>query len=204
MEFARRQAPFLAPRANVASMMLQVLAALIPAAQRILLHCVSIYPLPDDAVNLIAISNLAKAFPDTVIGYSDHTIGPNACIAAVGLGAEVLEKHFTLDRGEELGDHRLSLEPDQLADLVEAVRRVAAMRGTGDKPSPGEDLLREQFRRGVYAARDLPEGHVIRAEDLLCIRPLSSIGAEKADTLLRRRLKKAVAARRPIDVGSLE
>ncbi len=179
-------------------------AALIPVAQRILLHCVSIYPLPDDAVNLTVVSSLAKAFPDTVIGYSDHTIGPEACIAAVGLGAEVLEKHFTLDRGEELGDHRLSLEPDQLADLVEAVRRVAAMRGPGDKPSPGEDLLREQFRRGVYAARDLPEGHVIRTEDLLCIRPLGPIGAEKADTLVGRRLKEPVATRRPIDVGSLE
>ena len=178
-------------------------AVLIPGPQRVLLHCVSIYPLPDNAVNLNAIPRLMTAFPDSVVGFSDHTIGPEACLAAVGLGAEVLEKHFTLDRGEELGDHRLSLEPDQLADMVAAVRRIAVMRGSGDKPSPGEELLREKFRRGVYAARDLPEGHVIRTEDLLCIRPLGPIGAEKADTLLGRRLKKAIAARRPIAADSV-
>ena len=173
---------------------IEAAAAHIPPAQRILLHCVSIYPLPDGQANLNAIVALRHAFPDSVVGYSDHTIGPEACLAAVALGAGVLEKHFTLDRGRELGDHRLSLEPDQLAAMVKQVNRVRAMRGSGVKPSPGEAELRDKFRRGVYAKRDLPEGHVLRADDLVIIRPVTAIGAEQAKDLPGRRLNRAVLA----------
>lgn len=179
-------------------------ASFIPPPQRVLLHCVSIYPLPDEEVNLLAIPRLATAFPESVIGFSDHTIGPEACLAAVALGAKVIEKHFTLDRSEELGDHRLSLEPNQLTEMIGAVRRIATMRGTGAKPSAGETTLKDKFRRGVYAARNLPAGHVIQAEDLLLIRPLGPIGADKADELPNRCLKKSVRALEQIQPDTLD
>ncbi len=179
-------------------------AALIPPTQRALLHCVSIYPLPDGQVNLAAIPVLKAAFPDSVIGYSDHTVGAEACLGAVALGAQILEKHFTLDRDQELGDHRLSLEPDQLAWMVTQAKRLAAMRGNGVKPLPGEAALRDKFRRGIYAKRDLQKGHVLTADDLLIIRPVSAIGAQCAMDLPGRPLNRAVSAHTAIEPGWLD
>lgn len=178
-------------------------AAVIPVPQRVLLHCVAVYPLPEEQVNLNAIPALAQAFPDSVIGFSDHTIGPEACLGAVALGAQVIEKHFTLDRSVELGDHRLSLEPDKLAWMVTQTKRLAAMRGNGVKPSPGEADLRDTFRRGVYAKRDLPKGHELSTDDLLIIRPVTAIGADEAASLPGRKLSRPIAAMEPIEPDSI-
>lgn len=182
----------------------QAVARLIPSEQCALLHCVSIYPLPDEQVNLRAMERMAAQFPESVIGYSDHTIGPEACIAATALGARILEKHFTLDTTQVPGDHVLSLEPEPFGQMVAAVRRVAAMRGDGVKPSLGENLLRRKFRRGVYAAHDLAPGHVIREADLLLIRPLSAIGAERADELVGKRVLLEIAAGRALEMDDFE
>jgi N,N'-diacetyllegionaminate synthase len=176
---------------------------LIPQEQRVLLHCVSTYPLPDEDVNLAAISCFLMDYPGATIGYSDHSIGIDACLGAVALGAVVLEKHFTLDRTIELGDHRLSLEPDEMAVMVEKVKRMHVMRGTGKKPVASEGVLRQMLRRGIYAARDLEAGHSLTDEDLLLIRPLTSLGADQTDRVIGRRLAHAVKAREPIDPTAL-
>jgi N,N'-diacetyllegionaminate synthase len=180
-------------------------AAFIPAAQRALLHCVSIYPLPDDQANILAIKTMGEAFPEAAIGYSDHTIGVEASVCAVALGARIIEKHFTLDTGQTPGDHALSLDPVGLAAMVRSIRRVEKMLGDGDKsPQPGETQMRSMMRRGLYAARDLDAGTTLTAEDVLCIRPVSSLPPDAVATLEGRRLRSALRELDPIVPDAFE
>ena len=116
----------------------------------IVMHCVTQYPCDDTDANLRAIVTLAECFPGRRIGYSDHTLGLLAPLLAVALGATVIEKHFTLDRNLPGTDHVLSLEPDELAELVANVRRAEKMLGPGGKrPTSGElgirDFVRNRF-----------------------------------------------------------
>lgn len=136
-----------------------------------LLHCVTQYPAPPDAVNLRAMDTMAAAF-GLPVGYSDHTLGTAVSIAAVARGATVIEKHFTLDRGLDGPDHKASLEPDELASLVAAIRVVEQALGAPFK-GPGEDEAanREVARRSVVAARPIPAGQTLAEEDLTAKRP---------------------------------
>ena len=112
-----------------------------------ILHCVTQYPLEDADANLRAVTALKQAFPGRTVGYSDHTIGITAAVAAVALGAEVIEKHFTVDRSLPGTDHLLSALPEEFKAMVEQVRRVEAMLGQGTKnPSAGELKIREFVR----------------------------------------------------------
>lgn len=166
---------------------------LIKNSQVILLHCVSIYPLPDEQVNLLAITTMQNKWPDIMIGYSDHSIGEEACLAAVGLGAKVIEKHFTMDVSQVPGDHILSLDPSQMKSMVEKIRRIQVMFGKGEKvPRLRENSMRRMMRRGIYAANDLPKGHVITANDCLIIRPSSEYAANNIDTLIGKRIERGV------------
>ncbi len=179
-------------------------AGLVPAAQRVVLHCVSVYPLPDEQANLRAIPALAEGLPRAVIGYSDHTIGPEASLAAVALGARVIEKHFTLDRSQSPGDHVLSLDPAGMTALVRQIRRIEAMLGeVVKKPAPGEAKMRRMMRRGLYAARDLASGTVLSAEDILCLRPATALEPAAAGSLVGRRLVRDFKALEPIDAEAL-
>jgi N,N'-diacetyllegionaminate synthase len=175
-------------------------ASLIPLAQRILLHCVSIYPLKDEQANLSAITSLKAAQPEAVVGYSDHTIGIEAPLAAVALGARVVEKHITLDSKQELGDHRLSLEPAQLTGMIRHIRRIEAMLGDGAiGPAEGEIEMRRMLRRGVYAASDLPAGTVLSRDDLMFIRPETPLTPAMLDDTVGKTLSSPVAAYAPIE-----
>jgi N,N'-diacetyllegionaminate synthase len=135
----------------------------------VLLHCVSNYPaLPGD-VNLRAMQTMAAAF-DVPVGYSDHTPGIEVALAAVALGACVLEKHFTLDRDLPGPDHRASLEPDELAALVHGIHAVEAALGHGRKePAASEANTTAVARKSLVAARDIPAGTVL-TEDLIAAR----------------------------------
>ena len=126
--------------------------ALVPYKQCLLLHCVSLYPTPDGE------ANLGNFFLGCEYhGYSDHTVGPLACYAAVALGARIIEKHFTLDAGRTDGDHPHSLEPHQMKIMVQDIRRIEKMLGA-TKPAAGEtDAVRARMRRGLY-----PDGSVVR------------------------------------------
>jgi N-acetylneuraminate synthase/N,N'-diacetyllegionaminate synthase len=180
-------------------------AALIPAAQRILLHCVSIYPLKDELANLRAIASLKVAQADAVVGYSDHTIGIEAPLAAVALGARVIEKHFTLDSRQELGDHRLSLEPAALAGMIKSIRRIETMLGRGEVGvGEGEMEMRRMLRRGVYAARELPAGTAIAMDDLVFLRPENTTTPAGVLLLIGRRTRHEIPVLATLDESSVQ
>ncbi|MGC9162227.1 MAG: N-acetylneuraminate synthase [Thiomonas sp.] len=160
----------------------------------ILLHCTSAYPAPDEALNLRAIATLREA-TGLPVGYSDHSLGNTAALAAVALGACVIEKHLTLDRNLPGPDHRASSEPTEFAALVRDIRCVEAMLGDGVKaPRPDELEVRQVARRSVVLATALPAGAVLAREHLLLRRPASGIAAAELDRVLGRRLARALPA----------
>jgi sialic acid synthase SpsE len=159
------------------------------------LHCVSSYPTPAEAANLLAIPALARETGCTV-GYSDHTLGIDAAVLSVALGARVIEKHFTLSKTQsEFRDHPLSADPGELAELVRRVRVAETMLGTGSKAlQPVEEAVAKAARRSIVARRDLPQGHVVAREDLDWLRPGGGLAPGREDLLVGRPLRRAVAA----------
>lgn len=136
-----------------------------------LLHCTTEYPAAVEDTNLRAMETLRRAF-GLRVGYSDHTVGEAVSLAAVALGASVLEKHFTLDRTLPGPDHAASLEPGELTALIRGVRAVEQALGTGIKqPGAAEIANRAVARKTLLAARDLPEGHVLTLDDIAVKRP---------------------------------
>lgn len=163
------------------------------AIQLTLLHCVTEYPAPYDEVNLRAMQTLKSAF-GLPVGYSDHTSGIEIAIAAVALGAEVIEKHFTLDRSLPGPDHSASLEPMELRQMVTAIRHVEAALGTGIKtPAPCELPNISVARKSVVASRTLPAGHQLATGDLEIKRPGNGLAPKLLPGLIGRTLRANVA-----------
>ncbi|MCG9894827.1 MAG: N-acetylneuraminate synthase [Fimbriimonadaceae bacterium] len=163
-----------------------------------LLHCVSNYPAAAEDVNLRAMETLRTAF-GLPVGYSDHTLGNEVCLAAVALGARVIEKHFTLDRSLPGPDHQASLEPDEIAAMVASVRVVESAMGTGRKvPAASEAGTASVARRSVVAARDLTAGSPLTEEDLAIRRPGTGLPPKMLSGLLGRTLRTPVAEGTPI------
>ena len=136
------------------------------------LHCVSAYPVEPRFANLRAIRTLINTL-DTTIGYSDHTIGVEAALLSVGLGAKIIEKHFTIDNNySDFRDHQISADPEMMKKLINGVRKVEEMLGSGEKQLqlPEKDLL-IQIRRSIVANHNLSKGDKIAFEDLTWIRP---------------------------------
>lgn len=137
-----------------------------------ILHCTTEYPAPPGEVNLRAMHTLRTVFPGATIGYSDHTQGIAISLAAVAMGAEVLEKHFTLDRTMAGPDHKASLEPDELSDLVAGAREISSAKGDGRKcPSPSEQKNISIARKSIVAARQIRKGEVFSELNLAVRRP---------------------------------
>jgi N,N'-diacetyllegionaminate synthase len=137
----------------------------------ILLHCNTEYPTPFEDVNLKAMNAIEKEF-GVKVGYSDHTLGIEVPIAAVALGADVIEKHFTLDRNMEGPDHKASLEPDELIEMVKAIRNIEKALGDGVKritESEKRNLI--IARKSIVAARDIKKGETFTEENLTTKRP---------------------------------
>lgn len=144
-----------------------------------LLHCNTEYPTPYGDVNLRAMGTLRKEF-GTKVGYSDHTRGIEVPVAAAALGAEIIEKHFTLDRGMEGPDHKASLEPQELATMVESVHHIEQALGNGVKTAtPSERKNRTVARKSIVAARAIAQGELLTAENLTVKRPGSGISPMK-------------------------
>ena len=140
-----------------------------------LLHCTSLYPAPVETANLRAMVTMAKVFARPV-GYSDHTLGDEVAVAAVALGASVIEKHFTLDSTLPGPDHAASLEPEALAAMVQRLRNTACALGDGIKrPAPGEAETAEVVRRSWHARRDLSAGAVLSEADCALKRPATGL-----------------------------
>ena len=158
-----------------------------------LLHCVSSYPVPPAQANLAAIGQLRAEF-DCTIGYSDHTLGIEACRVAASLGARIIEKHFTLDKNHsEFRDHQLSADPGEMAELVQAVREVEVLRGSGEKrPQECEQTAERAMRRSIAASRDLACGAIITWEDITWVRPGGGLEPGKEHVILGRKLAKPV------------
>jgi N,N'-diacetyllegionaminate synthase len=154
------------------------------------LHCNTEYPTPMEDVNLLAMNAISKAF-GVPIGYSDHTRGIEVPIAAIALGATVIEKHFTIDRNLPGPDHKASLEPDELKAMVTAIRNIeSAISGSGDKvPSPSELKNKDIARKSLHAARHLAKGQQIYKDDLIILRPGNGISPMKIDDVIGKTIK---------------
>lgn len=160
----------------------------------VLLHCVSAYPTPLEDASLLAIPYLAQRY-GLPTGYSNHVEGPEAAIAAIALGAQVVEVHFTDRRdGRTFRDHALSLDPPMLRSLTDIAQAMRAARGRhGKTVQPSEAPGRLAVRKGLVAARDLPAGTVLAAGDLAYARPATEFAAGDLPSVLGRRLVSAVA-----------
>jgi sialic acid synthase SpsE len=156
-----------------------------------LLQCVSLYPAPPERTNLAAIATMKAAF-GVPVGLSDHTLGTHVAVAAVALGADLVEKHFTLDRSQPGPDHPFAIEPDELVDLVAHIRDVEAAVGDGRKVGPSEEEAVEMYtkaRRSVVAARAIPQGTEITAAMLTVKRPGHGVQPRFLDALVGRRAR---------------
>jgi len=155
-----------------------------------LLHCTTEYPCPYEGVNLNAMLTLKNRF-HLPIGYSDHTRGIEIPIAAVAMGAEVIEKHFTLDRNMEGPDHKASLEPNELRVMVEAIRHIEKAMGDGVKmPAECEKKNIAIARRSIVATRAISEGETFSEENLGIKRPGTGISPMRWDEVLGTRAKR--------------
>lgn len=149
------------------------------AGKIILLHCTTQYPAPYSEINLNAMQILQREF-GVEVGYSDHTKGIEVPIAAVAMGATVIEKHFTLDREMEGPDHRASLEPDELAAMVRAIRNIELAIGTGEKkPSESEKKNMVIARKSIIASKRIKKGEVFTENNLTTKRPGNGISPMK-------------------------
>lgn len=161
-------------------------AAGTPRSSITVLHCNTEYPTPYGDVNLRAMATLAQAFGVTV-GYSDHTPGIEVSIAAVALGAAVIEKHFTLDRNLPGPDHKASLEPAELAAMVTAIRNVEAALGSPVKaPSPSELPNRPIARKSLVATRAIRQGEPFTPDNVVAKRPGTGISPMRWDEIMGR------------------
>ncbi|MEG1620202.1 MAG: N-acetylneuraminate synthase [Eubacterium sp.] len=149
-----------------------------------LLHCNTEYPTPMEDVNLRAMQTLKETF-NVSVGYSDHTKGIEVPIAAVAMGAEIIEKHFTLDCSMEGPDHKASLEPEALTQMVQAIRNIEKAMGSGKKePSPSEKKNIPIARKSIVANCDIEKGTVFTVENLTTKRPGNGISPMKWNAIL--------------------
>jgi N-acetylneuraminate synthase/N,N'-diacetyllegionaminate synthase len=166
-------------------------------AELVLLHCVSTYPARVADANLRAIPTMAQEL-DVPVGWSDHTLNDEVAVAAVAIGACVVEKHLTLDRSMEGPDHAASLEPVDFTRLVRAIRHVEAAVGDGVKrPVPDEEENRRLVRRSLVVTEDLPAGEMLTECVVDALRPGTGIPPSRRHEVVGRR------ARRDLGAGEL-
>jgi sialic acid synthase SpsE len=162
----------------------------VPADQLALLHCVSLYPVSLADANLKVIQTLRETFNLTV-GYSDHTLGIESAITSLGLGARIVEKHFTLDKTRaSFRDHALSADPGEMRRLADVMHQYESMLGSGDKTiSEAERQMGIAARRSIVAARDLPAGTILSKDDLDCIRPRNGLPPSAMQSFVGKKLR---------------
>lgn len=157
-----------------------------PRSNITVLHCNTEYPTPMRDVNLLAMTRIRDAF-GVAVGYSDHTAGIEVPIAAVALGAIVIEKHLTLDRNLPGPDHKASLEPDEFAAMVRAIRNIEQAMGDGIKrPSPSEAKNKPIARKSLVAAKSIKTGERFTPENLTAKRPGTGISPMRWDEVMGR------------------
>lgn len=169
-----------------------------------LLHCISWYPAEIETANLKYIKTLQKAF-DLPVGYSDHTLGNEASCAAVALGAEVLEKHFTLNTSDFGPDHKASLSPDQLQKYIVSIRNVELAIGSSSKRNFCSKELdqRRVHRRSIVASKDLKKGDIINPEDICLKRPGTGISPHLIDLVIGAKINNNIKSNTLLKISDL-
>lgn len=172
-------------------------------SELVLLHCISGYPTPIEEANLRTIPDLAERF-EAVIGLSDHTMGTTASVAAVVLGAGLIEKHYTLDRSDGGLDAVFSMEPDELQRLCIEARNAWLSLGTAGydiKPSEQANL---KFRRSLYVVQDVAAGEEFSAENVRSIRPGLGLPPKEIGAVLGRKASRSIKRGTPLDWSLVE
>lgn len=184
---------------------IEVLQKGVPKKNITILHCNTEYPTPYEDVNLKAMLSIQKQF-GVNIGYSDHTLGIEVPIAAVTLGATVIEKHFTLDRTMEGPDHKASLEPDELISMVSSIRNIEkALSGNGIKaPSKSEQKNINIARKSIFLKRAVQKGTELSSEDLISLRPGDGISPMMWNTIIGKRVKNSFPKHHQLALEDLE
>jgi len=165
------------------------------AGRLLLMHCVAAYPTPAEEANVANVTWLRREF-GLPTGYSDHTLGIQACELAVALGAVALEKHFTYRKeGQDFHDHAISANPEDLRELVSRVRQAETLLGSDQRQrGPSESKILDNMRRSVGALRDLPANTPIEKEWLVPLRPAWGVPVERINDLVGQRLNRSVTA----------
>lgn len=165
-----------------------------PRSNVALLHCNTQYPTPFEDVNLRAMDALRSLHPGAV-GYSDHTVGIEVPVAAVAMGAQIIEKHFTLDKSLSGPDHKASLDPTELAAMVSSIRHIEQAMGSAEKHvSPSERANIEVARKSIVAARDIAAAEEFTEENITVKRPGNGISPMLWDEVLGRKAPRAFVA----------
>ncbi len=170
-----------------------------------ILHCNTEYPTPMEDVNLKAMQTIASEL-GVKVGYSDHTLGIEIPIAAVAMGAEIIEKHFTLDKTLPGPDHASSLNPDELKEMVLAIRNVEkALSGSGIKePSKSESKNKVVVRKSIYSSREIMEGEIITDDCLVVKRPGDGIPDSDVDTVIGKSAKHKIHKGKKLNYSDLK
>lgn len=176
----------MASMGDIEAAIMAIEAAGLPRDRIIVLHCTTEYPAPFEEVNLRAMNTIGQAF-GVRVGYSDHTQGIEVSLAAVALGAKMIEKHFTLDRTLPGPDHAASLEPDELSALVRGVRRIEMALGRSEKRrTASEEANVAVARKSIVAARPILAGETLSDENLTAKRPGTGISPMRWDEVIGR------------------
>lgn len=171
--------------------------------QLALLHCISSYPTPIDQANIRQVQNLIKRF-NLVSGLSDHTLGTTASIVAVAQGANLIEKHFTLNRNDKGPDSEFSLEPNELKKLCMEAKDAWLSLGGYEFKRQMAEKGNNVFRRSLYFIQDLPKGHVISLDDVRRIRPGFGLPPKYFEKILGKTLKKSIVKGQPVSFDDFE
>lgn len=175
-----------------------------------ILHCVSLYPVEEQFVNLNNMVMLKEKFPGYAVGYSDHTTGSEAACVSVGLGAALIEKHFTLNNKKIGWDNQMATEPAEMRELVFRCHTAHSALGTYERKLTSDELeQRKKMRRSFVAAADMPAGHIIQERDLTGRRPGDGISVGEPErvvgrTLMRNIQKGQLITEEYIDEGKTE
>ena len=162
-------------------------------AKILVFHCTSVYPTPRTSVNLNNILSLRNRFPTVPIGFSDHTLGFGAAVAAVPLGASVFEKHFTLDQSRIGFDNSMASEPDELTAYVREINETYLSLGSFERTLNDEELSqRSLMRRSIFASRDISPGEIISRDMLQFKRPGNGLGLDRLEEIIGRTASKAI------------
>jgi N-acetylneuraminate synthase len=158
--------------------------------QIIILHCVATYPPKDGDVNLNNIKTLMAAYPEYPIGFSDHTLGTVIPLAAISLGASLIEKHFTLDKNMEGWDHKVSATKDEMEIIVKDSKRIVKAMGSFRISATESNEQKREFRRSIVITRDMNKGDIIKAKDIDYKRPGGNLDPSMTDFIIGRTANK--------------